>query len=246
MPYIHRGTTMTTKTTKTTMTTMTTKTTNAPATTSAAPALKVQTMWQLSFPLDYAVANELRNDKERLKAACMAQVSSFHAPVPDMIALTKLADMIATPVFDFNPIELDCLKKYPRVVLIGDASHAMSPFKSQGANRAIIDASILAEKLSTLPIAEAVVSYERDTAKVNKRKVMVSRDKVAKLHCPDDANDFRTRTDVPNYHLTATLKENNVGSWTHNLDQVIKSLVVVPAQPKKNKGGEGKKKGVDR
>ena len=38
--------------------------------------------------------------------------------------------------------------KDPRIMLIGDAHHPMSPFKSQGANQALIDASILSELFS--------------------------------------------------------------------------------------------------
>jgi salicylate hydroxylase len=194
-----------------------------------------RTMWQLSFPIDLAHGRDLCRDKKKLKQICLESISAFHAPVPDMINLTKLEDMMATPVFDFDPLTPQALGEFPYTALVGDASHAMSPFKSQGANRAILDAVALADRLSSLPLTVAISSYESATAPKNIEKVLVSREKVAKLHCPSVANDFLNRTDVPNYQLTRTLKENHVGSWTKNLDVAIKSLVVIPAQPKQTK-----------
>eukprot|EP00941_MAST-03F_sp_MAST-3F-sp1_P006115 g6115.t1 len=192
----------------------------------------VKTMWQLSFPLDLNSARSLsrKNNKEKLKQICMEKVQNFHSPVPEMIQATALVDMMATPVYDFDPIPLDILKKHPYTALIGDASHAMSPFKSQGANRAIIDAVTLADKLSILPIKDAISSYEYETAEKNIEKVLVSRGKVAKLH----SDDYFNRTEgVPNSDLAKKLKDLNVGAWTKNLDRVIKSHVTIPHQPKK-------------
>lgn len=193
----------------------------------------MRTMWQLSFPIKLNRARYLSKHKKQLKNICMDRVSSFHSPVPEMINLTKLSDMMATPVYDFDPLPADTLSIYPYTALIGDASHAMSPFKSQGANRAILDAVALAEKLNTLPLEDAILSYERETISKNIEKVLASREKVAKLHCPSIQNDFLNRTDIPNYNLSKKLKECGVGSWSKNLATTIKSLVTIPHQPKK-------------
>jgi 2-polyprenyl-6-methoxyphenol hydroxylase-like FAD-dependent oxidoreductase len=48
-----------------------------------------------------------------------------------------------------------------RVVLIGDAAHAMTPNLGRGACEALVDAATLAELLNALPAEEALKSYDR-------------------------------------------------------------------------------------
>ncbi len=198
----------------------------------------VQTMWQLSFPMAIEKAKELSKNKQDLKMTILEKVKSFHSPVPEMVACTDLENIMGTPVFDFDPLVPDVLRRVSRVTLIGDALHAMSPFKSQGANRAILDAMKLADKLSSShcdSVESAILSYERAISAKNQEKVMVSRQKVSRLHIPVNRNSHIRRTDVPNHNLTLTLKNLNIGSWTKHLDKKIKDAVVIPAQPRKSK-----------
>jgi 2-polyprenyl-6-methoxyphenol hydroxylase-like FAD-dependent oxidoreductase len=46
-----------------------------------------------------------------------------------------------------------------RMVLVGDAAHAMSPSMAQGVGLALEDALVLTETLSSLPVHEALASY---------------------------------------------------------------------------------------
>jgi len=83
----------------------------------------------------------------------------FPSPVPEILAATRIEDIIRTDLFDFPPIA-HWLEN--NVVLLGDAAHAMTPNLGQGGAQAIEDAYILATQFArSLSIAEALTSYER-------------------------------------------------------------------------------------
>merc|ERR1712151_1315408 len=59
-----------------------------------------------------------------------------------------------------------------RVVLLGDAAHPQTPFMGQGVNMAITDAYVMATRLSSQPILEAIKAYDNEIRCVGVHKVI--------------------------------------------------------------------------
>jgi 2-polyprenyl-6-methoxyphenol hydroxylase-like FAD-dependent oxidoreductase len=85
--------------------------------------------------------------------------ADFPAPIPEILRETPAEDIIRTDLYDFAPIGRWW---QGRVVLLGDAAHAMTPNLGQGGAQAIEDAYVLAEQLARCATAEqAFQEYER-------------------------------------------------------------------------------------
>ena len=68
------------------------------------------------------------------------------------------------------------------VVLVGDAAHAMSPFKGSGANQALADGPLLAKWMSQSKFDSAVRGYMTEMARRSVVKVKASREAALRLH----------------------------------------------------------------
>ncbi|NIT57281.1 MAG: hypothetical protein GWN00_13915 [Aliifodinibius sp.] len=109
--------------------------------------------------------------KEELRGTLHDTVSLFctHFPFPvlNIIEKTPEDDVIRTDLYDIPPV---LRWSSDRVVLLGDAIHAMTPNTGQGGAQAIEDAFVLANQLSVCQeVSEAFREYERLRApRVNK------------------------------------------------------------------------------
>ncbi len=116
----------------------------------------------------------VRHEDER--AAVLANFDGWHPPIPELIATSEVVlhhdiEYLATLPRSFVR---------GRVVLLGDAAHAMTPHLGQGGCQALEDAVVLAAALARTPDVEsAAAHYDRQrrprTAAVARRAEQVGR-----------------------------------------------------------------------
>lgn len=111
--------------------------------------------WFAPF-LAHAGASETCSERAE---AVRHRYAAFPAPVSDLIARTPVQEIIRTDVHDLLPLRS---WSSGRVVLSGDAAHAMTPNLGQGGAQAMEDALALARALSQCAThADAFARYER-------------------------------------------------------------------------------------
>lgn len=205
------------------------------------------TFWQLSFPLPETQAHELAINPAGLSAEVQRRCAHWHAPLPQLLRDTELSAITAYAVYDRDPLpgplhppgcpHTQC--RNPRVTIMGDAAHTMSPFKGQGANQALLDATGLAALIqqnmrvaakrsqSTIPPGElcALLSrFEADMIGRTSSKVLGSREAAFRLHKPlvlANADDTGSARRLPGRAIQA-LKDAHIGAWSGSeLDNLV-------------------------
>ncbi|PXY26845.1 2-polyprenyl-6-methoxyphenol hydroxylase [Prauserella coralliicola] len=85
----------------------------------------------------------LRYDHDKVEVA--HRVATWHEPIPQLIDATPDERIIHIDIHDLDPLPTYV---HGRVALLGDAAHAMSPDRGQGAGQSIEDAVVLAAALA--------------------------------------------------------------------------------------------------
>lgn len=113
------------------------------------------TNWFCTYPndtgiRDIGVADALAAARHRFADAAPA--------IRAVLAAAAAQATLAGPIWVAPP-----QRRYVRgrVVLVGDAAHAMAPNLGRGACESIVDAAVLAEELGRRPVVDALRAYER-------------------------------------------------------------------------------------
>lgn len=208
------------------------------------PKPKRRYMWQLSWyepdeekarTLSQAGPNALIDEVNR-------RCKDWHEPVLDMVGRTDPRNVWGTGLQDRDPEQLMSLVpafrsgSQSRVVVLGDAVHAMSCFKGQGANQALTDGPLLASWLGKASIDSAVRGFMREMVARTKEKVSASREAASFLHSPavlDHSEDFAgVQTEMVPQFLDLLAKKNIGAPLAEKLDSCIGTFL---------KGEEGRR-----
>lgn len=194
-------------------------------------------MWQFSwYEPDFNKARELsRAGSKALQKEVERRCQGWHEPVLDMVQATSLKNIWGTGLQDRNPQQVMSLIPgfrsggQSRVVVLGDAFHAMSCFKGQGANQALADGPLLTSWLEKSSIDSAIRGFMREMAARTGEKVKASRDAATFLHSPrvlEKSEDFAgvRKEMVPDF-LNFLEKERIGASLGGKLDSFICELI---------------------
>jgi 2-polyprenyl-6-methoxyphenol hydroxylase-like FAD-dependent oxidoreductase len=111
------------------------------------------------FTKNVSPGEEVYSSQEALKAYLQNLVKDWHEPVPALIQATPAASIIRTDLS-----ELETLEHWHqgKIVLLGDAAHAITPNLGQGACQAIEDAIGLVECFqATEDLSTALALFEK-------------------------------------------------------------------------------------
>jgi hypothetical protein len=191
-------------------------------------------MWQLSWPIDEGEAVDLRaRGSAALHAAALAAVDGWSADLVALLARTDGSLVTGTPVFDRPPDTWQVAPPYERATLIGDAAHPMSPFKGQGANVALADGVVLADKLLQAAgeprekLAPLLRQAEGDMMRRVTPKVEGSHAMARRLHSEAavKADAVAELRGTPRAHVDA-VRAAGIGLWTGvQLEQEVRRVL---------------------
>lgn len=110
------------------------------------------------------------------RADVLGRFGHWHAPIREVIEATDARGVIRTDAYDLaHPLRTYV---HGRVVLVGDAAHAMTPNLGQGANQALVDSAALVRALDGVDgpgIESALATYDRRRRRRSQRVAANSR-----------------------------------------------------------------------
>lgn len=139
-----------------------------------------------------------------------------------------------SPLYDRQPRRLqDAFQRYSRVVVVGDALHACSPFKGQGANQSLLDGPLVAEWLQRASVDSAVKSIWRECVQRTDKVVEASRMAAKFWHSPEclaDQEESHNFAGVKNSESTtlllSLLAERKISAnLSGELDESIRAVI---------------------
>ena len=118
------------------------------------------------------------DEKRQTRAQLVDAYTSWDPILGKLIAATEENDIIHHEFFDIAPIKT---WRQGRVILVGDAAHATTPFAAMGANMAIEDVSVLAEALEKSSEVEAALQGFEESRKKRTEDIVAKGRTMARL-----------------------------------------------------------------
>ena len=135
----------------------------------AVPMIDNRTYWYAS----YKTKHKDPIQKEIRIVDLKKRFAEYHSPIPKMLELSEDKDLLSNDAEEIVDISNFAFGK---ILLMGDAAHAMTPNLGQGACQAIEDAVVLAKLLTSEASPEkAFLAYEQQRMPRTKRAALDSR-----------------------------------------------------------------------
>lgn len=129
----------------------------------------------------FATANRPQGEQltqAQSKNLLLELFADWHQPVPEVIRETNESLILHNDIFDIDPLES---WHDGRVILLGDAVHAMTPNMGQGACQAIEDAIALAKSLTTSTTLEVGISRYASTRQTHTKAIQLQSRRIGQV-----------------------------------------------------------------
>ena len=132
----------------------------------------------------YLTWKKKEDEDRQTRAQLLEAYRDWDPLMPELIQATPESEIVHHAMFDIAPIET---WRKNRIVLVGDAAHATTPFAAMGANMAIEDIAVLVAELQGRDSTEeALEAYEESRKKRAEDVVQKGRrmSRLTQLHSP--------------------------------------------------------------